>query len=341
MPNQLSFSVVISTFNRENDLRRCLESLNKQTFRDFEIIVVNGGDVNTVEKVAGDFPDLRIKIVVQDRKGLSAARNLGWINVKTDIVCLIDDDLVVFPEWLENIRGSFSSDENIGGVSGPTIIPEDKQASRDLVFFLKEFMRSKNIFLKFLGKIYIGIILENKITGVGRILNSGTFTPGSNYKACLELSGLVEVDYLEACHMCFRRFLLERCGGFDYVYIGTGEWAEPDLCFKIKKLGYRLVFNPLAISEHRISQSGVFKARTNAYERSKNFIYFYFKWIKPDTRDKLLRFSLNLLFINLYWVYKFLLTGNFDWLSGITGTLSGLRQQICGDMLCSMKKNTK
>lgn len=329
MPERLSFSVIISTFNRENDLRRCLESLNKQNFSGFETIIVNGGDISTVEKIAADFSGLKIRIVVQDRKGLSAARNLGWINAKTDIVCFIDDDLVVLPAWLENIRAAFSSDENIAGVSGPTIIPEDKQTSRDLVFFLKEFMSSRNIFLRLIGKMYIGIILENKITNVGKILKSGTFTPGSNYKTCLENSGLVDVDYLEACHMCFRRSLLEHCGGFDYVYIGTGEWAEPDLCFKIKKLGYRLVFNPLAVTEHHISQSGVFKARTNAYERSINFIHFYFKWIKPNTLDKLSRFSFNLLFINMYWVYRFVLTGNFDWLSGIRGTFSGLKRQIC------------
>lgn len=329
MLNLLSLSVVISTFNRENDLMHCLESLYKQTFRDFETIIVNGGDYSTVEKVAKNFPDLRIRIITQDRKGLSEARNLGWINANTDIVCFIDDDLVVSSVWLENIRDTFSCDDKIGGVSGPTIIPEDRQMSRDLIFFLRKFMISKNIFLKIFGKMYLNVILENKVMDVGKILKSGTFTPGSNYKNCLDLPGLVEVDYLEACHMCFRRFLLERSGGFDYVYIGTGEWAEPDMCFKIKKTGYKLMFNPRAVTEHHISQSGIFKARTNAYERSRNFIYFYFKWIKPNTLNKLIRFSFNLLFINLYWIHKFLQSKNKDWLRGINGTFSGLRSQIC------------
>lgn len=329
MSKTLSFTVAVTTFNRENDLANCLESLNKQTYRDFEAIIVNGGDCAGVEKVAKDFPDLRIRIITQDRKGLSEARNLGWINAKTDIVCFVDDDLMVSADWLQNIAIAFSSDDLIAGVSGPTIIPEDRQASRDLVFFLKEFMNSKNIFLKLFGKIYLSVILENKIMDVGKILRSGTFTPGSNYKDCLELSGLVEVDYLEACHMCFRKSLLEQTGGFDYAYIGTGEWAEPDLCFKIKRLGYKLVFNPKAITEHNISQGGVFKARTNAYERSKNFIYFYFKWIKPNTPSKIVRFGFNLLFMNLYWIYKFFQSRNWDWLRGINGTFSGLRSQIC------------
>lgn len=139
--------------------------------------------------------------------------------------------------------------------------------------------------------------------------------------------GLTDVDYLEACHMCFRRKVLEELEGFDYIYEGTGEWNEPDFSFKVRAKGYRLVFNPQAVTYHYISQGGVFRARTNSYERSKNFIFFYMRWIKPDSPEKILRFGANLLFINAYWCYKFLQTGNPDWLKGIPGTLDGLIRQ--------------
>lgn len=128
--------------------------------------------------------------------------------------------------------------------------------------------------------------------------------------------------------MCFRRSLLEELGGFDYHYTGTGEWNEPDFSFKARRAGYKLVFNPKAVSEHRISQSGVFKARTNAYERSRNFIYFYFRNIKLNSLNKLLRFSANLCFINGYWFYKFLKSKNLDWLSGIRGSIVGLAKEL-------------
>ena len=124
--------------------------------------------------------------------------------------------------------------------------------------------------------------------------------------------------------MCFRRQILQGLQGFDDSYTGTGEWNEPDFSFRVRRRGYRLVFNPRAITEHRISQSGVYQARTNSYERSLNFLLFYFRWIKPNTPDKFFRFSLNLAFINLYWVYKFIECGNVNWLDGIRGTLAGL-----------------
>ena len=330
MRGELTFSISVFTYNRNDDLLRCLKSLSEQSYSDFAIVVVNGGDYSGVKGVVDQFKDLKIRVVNQKSRGLVEARNIGWKNANADIVCLIDDDLVVSADWLENVRRTFLSDESIGGVTGPTIIPDDKQKNRDFALFLQEFKNSENIFLKLIGRVYIGIVLENKLKEVGKILKSGAFTPGSNYKDCLNLSGLIDVDYLEACHMCFRRKILEELKGFDYRYEGTSEWSEPDFAFKVKKLGYKLIFNPKTVTEHHISQSGVFKARTNAYERSRNFIYFYFQNIKPNNPNKILRFSINLCFINAYWCYRFVQTKNVNWLSGVTGTLLGLAKEILG-----------
>jgi len=328
MSDSLTLSVGVSTFNRNDDLFRCLEALTKQTFSDFDIVIANGGDYEGVKEVAGRFKNLRIKIVNQQRKGLVEARNLGWRCSSADIVCLIDDDLIVHPQWLEEVRKTFLLDKKIGGVSGPTIIPRERRCYRDFASLLDKFKTSKNILVRIIGKIYTNLVLEGKIHNVGKILDSGAFTPGSNYEDCLEIPDLVEVDYLEACHMCFRRDIFEEIGGFDYTYLGTGEWEEPDFSFRARDRGYRLVFNPKAITEHHISQGGVFKNRTQAYERSRNFIYFYFRNIKPNTINKALRFGSNLFFINGYWVYKFIETKNPDWLSGIRGSLAGLAKEL-------------
>lgn len=326
MRQNLTFSVAISTYDRNDDLIKCLTALSAQTYKDFDVVIVSAGETEAVRKISAGFNALSIKVIGQEKKGVVEARNLGWRNSEADIVCFIDDDLVVSQAWLEQIRNTFLSGENIGGVSGPTLIPEDRLKKRDLAQFLDIFKNSHNIFIKLAGQIYLKIILENKIQEVGKILDSGAFTPGSNYPSCLQLTGPVEVDYLEACHMCFRRFLLEKIGGFDYSYTGTGEWNEPDFSFRVRKFGYRLIFNPLAITEHHISQGGVFKARTYAYERSRNFIYFYFKNVKLNKPGKLFRFGLNLLFINSYWIYKFIQTGNINWMLGLWGTVRGIGQ---------------
>src|SRR3989338_7728035 len=121
MLNNPSFSVAISTFNRNEDLLRCLKALRKQTYSYFDVVISNGGEHEGVRKVAQEFSDLKIKIVNQEKKGIVEGRNLGWRNSQADIVCLIDDDLVVSPDWLSNIRSTFLYDERIGGGFGPPL----------------------------------------------------------------------------------------------------------------------------------------------------------------------------------------------------------------------------
>jgi len=324
MEKQPLVSVAVCTYNRVNDLIKCLKALLNQNYKNFDVVIVNGGEKKPVEKAIKDFSNLPIRLVEQKKKGVVDARNLGWKNSKGKIVCLIDDDLVVSPVWLERIVETFLSSNKIGGVSGPTIIPYERRKNRDFALLLEENYASGNIFLGAVLFLYKSLVLENKMLEVGKILKSGAFTPGSNYERCLKYSGLIEVDYLEACHMCFRKYLLEKVGGFDDSYFGTGEWNEPELAFKIRDLGYRLVFNPKAVTEHHISQGGVFKARTNAYERSVNFIHFYLKCVRADSLEKIFRFSVNLFFINSYWVFKFISSKNPDWLKGVLGTIDGL-----------------
>lgn len=324
MDNKNSITVSINTFNRPEALAECLNSLSKQTNKDFEVIVVNGGERSTVDKVINELNlPFRLKVVQQSRKGLVEARNLCWKESRSEIVCIIDDDLVVSEDWINEIEKTFALDKNIGGVTGPTIISKEEIANRDALSFIDKFEKS-GFFWRIIGKFYLGFILEGRARDVGRILDSGTFTLGSNYPESLKMGSLINVDYLEACHMCLRRQLIEKVGGFDYCYTGTSEWSEPDLTFKIKRLGYRLVFNPKAVTEHRVSKQGVFKARTYAFERSVNFINFYFRNIKPNTLCKFVKFHSYLLFMNCYWIYKAITHRNLSWLSGICGTFIGL-----------------
>lgn len=319
-----SITVSINSFNRPQALTECLQSLSNQSIKDFEVLIVNGGEKFVVDEVLDNLSlPFRVRVIQQVKKGLVEARNLCWKEAKSDIVCIIDDDLVVSRDWIKEIKDTFSQDEKIGGVSGPTIISQDEIANRDALSFIEKFEKG-NFFWRAVGKFYLDFLLEGKVMDVGRILDCGTFTLGSNYPDCLRKHWLIDVDYLEACHMCFRRELVEQVGGFDYIFTGTSEWSEPDLSFRIRRLGYRLAFNPKAVTEHKVSKQGVFKARTYAFERSVNFINFYYRNIKPDTWQKLTRFHAYLFFMDCYWFYKAIRHKNLNWLTGIYGKFYGL-----------------
>ena len=90
-----SITVVVPTYNRLDPLRRALESLRGQTRVPDEVIVVDDGSTDdTAQRVAGDFPDVRL--IRQEQRGVSAARNRGIEAASGEWIALLDSD----DEWL-------------------------------------------------------------------------------------------------------------------------------------------------------------------------------------------------------------------------------------------------
>ncbi len=314
-------SVVICTFNRETSLRSCLKSLTKQTFPNFEVIIVDGGSTDKTKEIISNYAKkLTIKTIIYKEKELAKVRDQGWRKAKGECVSWIDDDVVVAPYWAQSIIKTFEKDKKIGGVTGPTLIPEKLLRNRDVFSFYNQ-----TGLLKLLGIIWDKFFLEGKKYEVGRILKSGAWTPGSNFKSSLKIKSLKEVDYLEACNMTLKKELVSKVGGYDYGYKAVAEWCELDLAMRVKELGYRLVFNPRIKVTHNISQGGVFSKRTKAKERMENFFKFYFRHIFKPCSGYLFSFLPYLLFLNSYWTYKAITTKNINWLGGWVGTITGLK----------------
>lgn len=322
--NNPVISVIIPTLGRISDLRGCLDSLSKQALRNFEILIITDNK-DELAHLLDSSKEFNIFILEENNAGLASARNRGLLNAKGRIVTFIDDDVLPGEHWTQELLNSFNN-QDVGGVSGPTIIPLEKLNSRDLLSFHNKTNRVWQI----IAKIYNYLILENQPYHIGKIFKSGAFSLGANYIESSNLPEEIEVDYLEACNMSFRKCVLDEIGGFSYEYKGIGDWSEPDLAFRVKDAGYRLIFNSKAKVIHNISQKGVFNQRgKDSYQRMLNFINFYFKWIKANTPEKVVRFVFNLLFLNLYWIYKFFQTAKLDWLSGIKGTFCGLGAKLC------------
>ena len=156
---------------------------------------------------------------------------------------------------------------------------------------------------KLLSKVYFNLFMQGEKYGIGKIYPSGAWSPGSNFAVSLKLSKSIEVDYLEACNFVIRRSILEEAGGFDLDYIGTSEWCEVDLCFRMRKLGYKLFFSPKISVEHRVSSGGVFLRRKDVIHRLRNFIRFYLFSYYPKSIKGL---GLFLLYLFVYYLYVLL-----------------------------------
>ncbi|MGV4529436.1 glycosyltransferase family 2 protein [Ornithobacterium rhinotracheale] len=91
-------SVIVPIYNSDRYLRQCLESIQNQTFQDFEVILINDGSSDNSQSICEEFTtnDDRFKLINQENKGLSEARNIGLQQASGDYICFVDSD-----DWLE------------------------------------------------------------------------------------------------------------------------------------------------------------------------------------------------------------------------------------------------
>lgn len=101
----IKYSFIVPVYNMEKYLKKCLDSLVKQTFSDFEIVIVNDGSTDKSEKIIEKYKNKypNIKVINQKNKGLSEARNEGVKKAKGKYIIFIDSDDYVEKKLLEQI----------------------------------------------------------------------------------------------------------------------------------------------------------------------------------------------------------------------------------------------
>ena len=105
-------SILVPTMGtRENELKRLIESLKKQTYKDFEVVIVSQSNHDMVEKCF-EGVDFYYKHIKSNTKGASVARNIGLKEIKGDIFALSDDDCWYTEDALEFVYNYFNKNED-------------------------------------------------------------------------------------------------------------------------------------------------------------------------------------------------------------------------------------
>ena len=113
-------SIIIPVYNVENYLRSCLDSVLSQTYKDFEVLMVNDGSTDGSGVICQDFVerDSRFHYFEKENGGLSDARNYGLDRAKGHYITFLDSDDFLFEDYLENLYYASrlsDSDITIGG----------------------------------------------------------------------------------------------------------------------------------------------------------------------------------------------------------------------------------
>ena len=110
-------SIIIPVYNNTDRLYLCLDSIIRNTFTDFEIIVLDN-DSSPPVNLDNYRDDYRIRLILEKTPGSYAARNTGIVNAAGHIIGFTDSDCIVEPDWIENAVSALDAYPNAGFIGG-------------------------------------------------------------------------------------------------------------------------------------------------------------------------------------------------------------------------------
>lgn len=236
-------SVVIPTYNRPEGLKRVLTSISAQSFKEFEVIVVEDGS-KVGEAIVNDFSKQipTIKYLWQENAGPAKARNTGIKATKADIVAFTDDDMKLPEDWLAILYQGFQDYPQVAGVGGYMRAP-------DVVL-------EKNIFAQYEWYVSHDYYHADEEKKVGGFENPAG---GTN-------------------NIAFKKSVLDEVNGFDEHFpVPAGE--DADLKKRITDKGYQLLYVPLKADHYQ--PYGFKRFLRQSFVRGVGTYYFVNKHEKP------------------------------------------------------------
>ena len=218
--NQPLVSVVVVTLDNINLLKKCLESLDGQSYKNVELIVVDNGSTQNIKSLLDwDFPDA-VYIKLPKNRGFAGGNNAGFEKARGAYVALINNDAVASPGWIESMVNAAQLDRKIGMVASIIVDGND------------------TLVLDSLG---LGLAFD----GMSRQSFRGKEVP--------KLSAPMEVLMPSGCACMYRASALKEAGFFDEDFFAYCE--DSDLGLRLRFAGWKAVAAPDAIVTHHYSMT--------------------------------------------------------------------------------------
>lgn len=98
-------SIIIPAYNSEKTLKNCLSSILNQTYKNFEVIVVDNNSSDSTKVIINEFKlkNKNVKYIFEKRRGRGASRNAGIKEAKGDLILMIDSDCIAPRNWIEEM----------------------------------------------------------------------------------------------------------------------------------------------------------------------------------------------------------------------------------------------
>lgn len=171
-------SIIVPVYNLEKYIAQCLESVLKQTFKEFEIIVIDDGSIDNSSQVIKKYQkkDKRVKYFYQENKGLSKARNTGLEKSAGEYIIFLDgDDFWLKIDFLDKIKKLIN------------------QSSPECIIFKSiKFYEKLNIYEKNKNKFDYSLLDKKSIKEVFNILNVNKQPIACAWNKCIKKDVLIK-----------------------------------------------------------------------------------------------------------------------------------------------------
>lgn len=206
-------SIIVLCYNKMEFTVKCLKSIFENTFyNNFEVIVVDNASADDTPAFLESYGD-QIKYIHLDRNfGFVGGNNIAAKYAEGEYILFLNNDTEVQPKWLDSLYKTFTLFPDAGAVGSMLIYPDGKLQEAGSAIFndMNGWNYGKN-----------GLVMDSRYNFVR------------------------EVDYCSGAALMVKKNLFEKLNGFDERY-APAYCEDTDLCFGIRKLGFKVYFNPFS-----------------------------------------------------------------------------------------------
>lgn len=236
-------SVIIVNWNGRHLLADCLSSVFRQTFKDFETILVDNGSIDgSVQWVRENYPNVHV-VYLEQNLGFSGGNNVGIRLAKGKYIVLLNNDTEVEDRWLESLYDYIQTDDRIAACDSKVMYYTD----RDAVWSA--------------GAVY-------------SVAGSASFRrdQGPDGRG---LDKPTDVFVAVACSVIYRKSALDEIGCLDEDFFAGYE--DVDWSFRAHLRGYRIVNVPASRVYHKVSVTHVHNSNSFVYHGQRNVFSVFIK----------------------------------------------------------------
>ena len=234
---QLPASIIIPNWNGAHHLTTCLDSLRRQSYPDFEVIVVDNGSTDgSLELLARGYPEVRV-VALPENRGFAGGVNAGIREAQGEIIAVFNNDAEADSRWLEELAEALARHPEAGAVT-PKV----------LLFDWREVINTA-------GDFY----------GVDGV-------PGNRGVWQRDEGQFDREEYVfgaAGVAAAYRRAMLDEVGLFDEEFFSFCE--DVDLAWRAQLAGWKCIYVPQAVVYHKLSATG--GGKIASYYCGRNFIY--------------------------------------------------------------------